>query len=98
MLSHLDILAVSQTIQDFDQNNKEVINNLIAAGGGVALIAAVFNFINALKKGQRLRSIPAKTFVFKVIEPQSRHLKHRIFGGKYDDLFSRLQQHLSIDS
>ncbi|MEO1375670.1 MAG: hypothetical protein AAFW70_15420, partial [Cyanobacteria bacterium J06635_10] len=86
MLSYLDILAVSQTIQDFYQNNKELINNLIAgSGGGIALITAVFSSINALKKRRRLRRIPAKTFAFEVIQPQSRHLKQRIFGGQYDD-------------
>ncbi|MEM6754265.1 MAG: tetratricopeptide repeat protein [Cyanobacteria bacterium P01_C01_bin.38] len=85
MLSHLNILAISQTIQDFYQNNKEVVNNLIAGGGGVALITAVFNSINGLKKRNRLRCIPTNTFPFEVINPESTYLKQRIFGGKYND-------------
>ena len=32
-----------------------------------------------------MRRIPAKTFAFEVIEPQSGHLKQRIFSGKFND-------------
>ncbi|MEM1393136.1 MAG: tetratricopeptide repeat protein [Cyanobacteria bacterium P01_H01_bin.150] len=88
MLSHLDILAFSQTIQDFYQNNKQIINTLIVGGGGATLIAlgtTFFKVIRSVRKRHRFRRIPRNTFAFEVIKPQTKNLKQQIFGGKYDD-------------
>ena len=86
MLSHLGVLAFSQTIQDFYQNNKQIIKTLIVSSGGlVALGTAFYNIINSVKKKHRSRRIPRNTFAFEVIKPQSKNLKQQIFGGKYND-------------
>ncbi len=86
MLFYLDILAVFQTIQDFYQNNKQFINTLITGAGGlVALGTAFYNIIKSVRKQHRSRRIPGNRFAFEVIQPQSRHLKQRIFGGKFND-------------
>ena len=85
MLFYLDILTILQTIEDFYKTNKEIINNLIAGGGGVTLITAALNSINSIKKRKRSRRILINTFPFEVIQPQSRNIKQKIFGGKYDD-------------
>ncbi|MEM7714071.1 MAG: hypothetical protein AAF349_10950 [Cyanobacteria bacterium P01_A01_bin.68] len=78
MLSHLDILAFSQTIQDFYQNNKQIINTLIVGGGGATLIAlgtTFFKVIRSVRKRHRSRRIPRNTFAFEVIKPQTKNLK-----------------------
>ncbi|MEO0933149.1 MAG: hypothetical protein AAFY21_05105, partial [Cyanobacteria bacterium J06641_2] len=88
MLSHLDILAFSQTIQDFYQNNKQFIHTLIVGSGGVTVVTlgtTFFKIIKSVRKQHRSRRIPKNTFAFEVIKPQSKDLKQQIYGGKYDD-------------
>ncbi len=88
MLSQLNILAFSQIIQDFYQNNKQIIHTLIVGSGGVTVVTlgtTFFKIIRSVRKQRRLRRIPKNTFAFEVIKPQSKYLKQQIFGGKYDD-------------
>ena len=88
MLSQLDILAFSQIIQDFYQNNKQIINTLIVGSGGVTVVtlgSTFFKIIKSVRKQHRSRRIPRNTFAFEVIKPQSKDLKQQIYGGKYDD-------------
>ena len=80
-----DMEAVFRAIQEFYKSNHDFIKDLIAGGGLLAIITTVVGFIGWLWWRQRQLSIPAKTFAFEVIKPQSKDLKQRIFGGKEDD-------------
>ncbi len=81
-------MAFSQTIQDFYQNNKQIIKTLIVGGGGATVVTlgtTFFKIIKSVRKQHRSRRIPRNTFALELITPQSKNLKQQIFGGKYDD-------------
>ena len=76
--------SIFQTLKEFYQQNKDIIDNLIS-GGLPTIVLAFFPFAWWLKWRHRQRKIPPDLFAFEAIDPNSDNLKERILGGKDDD-------------